>query len=73
MYRVRLVRKANASLCSKKRIIELVYVLGTANTNHHPSPRRNPLPFAETRSRTMRPSKRATSTLRYVLATRKNV
>ena len=53
--------------------IELVYVLGTANTNHQPSPRAKPLPFAETRSRTIRPSKRATMTLSTVRAIRKKV
>lgn len=66
-----------------------VYVLGSARANHHPKPRMKPLPFAETctyqlvvpsqcivyltRSRTIRPSNRATITLRTVLRTRKNV
>lgn len=51
--------------------IEFVYVLGIASRNHKPRPLRNPTPSALTRSRTMRPSRRATPTLNTVRKTRK--
>lgn len=54
------------------RTIELVYVLGIARRNHRPSPLRKPFPFALTRSLAIRPSRRATATLKTVLRTRKN-
>lgn len=53
--------------------ITFVYVLGTASANHRPNPFKKPLPSALTRSRTMRPSRRATATLSTVRKTRKEV
>ena len=52
--------------------MEFVYVLGIASKNQRPIPLRKPLPSALTRSRTMRPSRRATPTLSTVRRTRKN-
>ena len=52
--------------------IELVYVLGMASKNHKPIPFAKPLPSALTKSRTMRPSSRATPMLKTVRRTRKN-
>lgn len=52
--------------------MELVYVLGIASANQRPRPFTKPRPSALTRSRTIRPSRRATATLRTVRRTRKN-
>lgn len=51
--------------------MEFVYVLGMASKNHRPMPFMKPFPSALTKSRTIRPSRRATPTLSTVRRTRK--
>ena len=48
-------------------------MLGRASANHHPRPFKKPLPFADTKSRTIRPSSLATITLSTVRITRNTV
>ena len=57
---------------SRKLTIELVYVLGIASRNQRPMPFAKPFPSALTKSRTIRPSRRATPMLRTVRRTKKN-
>ena len=67
------VQVVHSLFCMKASLtMELVYVLGIASANQRPRPLMKPRPSALTRSRTMRPSRRATATLRTVRRTRKN-
>lgn len=62
---------SDSHITCERRTMAFVYVLGIARRNHSPSPLRNPLPLALTKSRTILPSKRATAILRTVLNTKK--
>lgn len=66
-------RRDNVTPPTGGRTMVFVYVLGIASANHNPRPLRKPRASALTRSRTMRPSSRATATLRTVRKMRKKL